>query len=141
MDRQDAEAGKFFVYGTLQRGQERAKFWPHPPLNIKPAYALARLHDLGPYPAMIDGSDRVLGELWTLAAADMPATIQALDQVEGYQQGGPDWYVRRLIVCFTLDGEQHKAYSYFWGEGDNIAHTPVVAPNAEGYCDWKNRMR
>jgi gamma-glutamylcyclotransferase (GGCT)/AIG2-like uncharacterized protein YtfP len=138
---QNEEIGSFFVYGTLQRGEARAKFWPCRPLRIEGAYAFGRLHDLGPYPAMIEGQDRVLGELWTLAAADMPATIQALDAVEGYQQGGQDWYVRRLIVCYTFDGERHEAFSYFWGNGSDIAHTPIVTPEADGYCDCKKFNR
>jgi gamma-glutamylcyclotransferase (GGCT)/AIG2-like uncharacterized protein YtfP len=128
---------KFFVYGTLQRGEERAKFWPRTPLEVETAYLFARLHDLGPYPAIVDGGDRVRGELWTLAEPDVPATLEALDKVEGFQQGGPDWYVRRLVECFTLDGRPHEAYSYFWGGRHDIAHMPVVSANGDGFCDWK----
>jgi gamma-glutamylcyclotransferase (GGCT)/AIG2-like uncharacterized protein YtfP len=132
---------KFFVYGTLQRGEERAKFWPRPPLLVEAAYSWARLHDLGPYPAMVEGSDRVRGELWTLAEADIPATLEVLDRVEGFNQGGPDWYVRRVIECSTLDGRRHEAYSYFWGGREDIRHTPIVAANTEGFCDWKEFKR
>jgi gamma-glutamylcyclotransferase (GGCT)/AIG2-like uncharacterized protein YtfP len=128
---------KFFVYGTLQRGEERAKFWPRPPLQIEMAYTIARMHDLGPYPALLEGDDRVRGELWTLAEADVSTTLEALDVVEGFNQGGADWYVRRVIECFTLDGRRHNAYSYFWGGRYDIADTPVVSANAEGFCDWK----
>jgi hypothetical protein len=67
----------------------------------------------------------------------VPATLEALDAVEGFNQGSDDWYVRRVIACVTLDGRRHEAYCYFWGGQHDIAHTPVVAANAEGYCDWK----
>jgi gamma-glutamylcyclotransferase (GGCT)/AIG2-like uncharacterized protein YtfP len=128
---------RFFVYGTLQRGQERAKFWPRPPLSVETAFTLARLHDLGPYPAMIEGADRVRGELWTLAEGDLAQTLDVLDAVEGYNQGGADWYVRRVIECSTLDGRRHAGYSYFWGGRHDISATPVVSAGADGFCDWK----
>jgi gamma-glutamylcyclotransferase (GGCT)/AIG2-like uncharacterized protein YtfP len=139
MDSQ-AQVTRLFVYGTLQRGEVRAKFWPRAPICVEPAYALARLHDLGPYPAMVEGEDRVRGELWTLAADDMPVTLEALDAVEGFNQGGKDWYVRRQITCTTFDGRRHEAYTYYWGHGHDISHTPIVPPDADGYCDWK-RMK
>jgi gamma-glutamylcyclotransferase (GGCT)/AIG2-like uncharacterized protein YtfP len=127
----------FFVYGTLQRGQERAKFWPAPPLRIEPAYTLGRLHDLGPYPAMVEGPHRVLGELWTLGKSDLPVTLEVLDRVEGYNQGGHDWYVRKVIDCWTLDGGKRQAYSYFWGGRSDISSVPVIPPNGQSFCDWK----
>jgi len=128
---------KFFVYGTLQRGEVREKFWPRAPLRVEPAFTLAKLHDLGPYPAIVAGNDRIRGELWTLAAEDAEATLAALDAVEGYNQGGRDWYVRRRIICHTFDGVGHEAFAYFWADPAAIAHTPLIPPDAEGYGDWK----
>lgn len=137
MDPQAPQITGFFVYGTLQRGEVRARFWPRPPLRVEPAYAMARLHDLGPYPAIVEGEDRVRGELWTLAAEDVAITLAALDAVEGFNQGRPDWYVRRQITCYTLDGNAHNAHTYYWGNGHDISQTPVVPADAEGFCDWK----
>lgn len=137
MDSQPGQLAKFFVYGTLQRGEVRERCWPRPPLCVEPAYAYARLHDLGPYPAIVEGGDRVRGELWTLAPEDVPATLLALDAVEGYDQGGPDWYVRRTITCWTLDGVSHGAFTYYLGAGQDIQFAPIVPPDAEGNCDWK----
>jgi gamma-glutamylcyclotransferase (GGCT)/AIG2-like uncharacterized protein YtfP len=128
---------KFFVYGTLQQGEVRAKLWPRAPLRVEPAFTLAKMHDLGPYPAIVEGDDRIRGELWTLAPEDADVTLAALDAVEGYKQGGPDWYVRRLVTCHTFDGACHEAFAYFWANPATIAHTPLIPPDAEGYCDWK----
>ncbi|MBW3598682.1 MAG: gamma-glutamylcyclotransferase [Planctomycetes bacterium] len=130
---------KFFVYGTLQCGEPRAKFWPRSPLRVEPAFVLATMHDLGPYPAIVEGADRVRGELWTIAAEDVEATLAALDAVEGYNQGGADWYIRRLVPCHTFDGARHEAYAYFWADPSGIADTPLIPADPEGYRDWKRR--
>lgn len=138
---QTAQPAKFFVYGTLRRGEVRERCWPRLPLDVAPAYVFATLYDLGPYPAIVDGANRVRGELWTLAPEDLEATLLALDRVEGYNQGGPDWYVRRLIVCYTRDGRRHDAYAYFWANPATIAHLPQVPPDDEGYCDGKRQTK
>jgi gamma-glutamylcyclotransferase (GGCT)/AIG2-like uncharacterized protein YtfP len=68
-----------FVYGTLKRGQVRERSWPRQPLAVEPAWTLGRLFDLGPYPGLLAGTDRVLGELWRFAAEDLPETLRVLD--------------------------------------------------------------
>ena len=137
MNAQFGQSANLFVYGTLQRGEERAHFWPRPPLRVEPAFILARLYDLGPYPAIVEGEERIRGELWMLAPDDVTVTLEVLDRVEGYNQGDADWYVRRAITCWTFDGRQHPAFAYFWGGRSDISAMPLVPHNAEGFCDWK----
>src|SRR5687768_17088800 len=50
-----------FVYGTLKQGDVRAHLWPRPPQSIEPAVIRGRMHDLGPYPALVDGGDPIAG--------------------------------------------------------------------------------
>ncbi len=88
-----------FVYGTLQTGEIRQSLWPCQAQQIVPAVACGRLFDLGPYPALVPGGDFVLGECRLIAGADLPSTLEQLDQIEGYQPGrscGP--YVRSRIT-------------------------------------------
>src|SRR5437667_3874873 len=93
-----------FAYGTLKRGGVREKCWPSKALRIEPAMVRGVLYDLGPYPALTEGSDWVAGELWHFAESDMPATLAALDEVEGYSGGTDDWYRQIMIECQTLSG-------------------------------------
>jgi gamma-glutamylcyclotransferase (GGCT)/AIG2-like uncharacterized protein YtfP len=52
-----------FVYGTLQRGGVRERCWPRKPIYVEVARVRGALYDLGPYPALVEGSDFVAGEL------------------------------------------------------------------------------
>jgi gamma-glutamylcyclotransferase (GGCT)/AIG2-like uncharacterized protein YtfP len=130
-----------FVYGTLKRGEQRAPLWPRSPQRVEQAVARGQLHDLGPYPAMVDGTDQILGELWTLAAEDLALTLRELDAIECYDQGGVDLFVRRVIECRTLDGQVHAAHAYFYGQPDKISQTPTAVPAADGYCRWSGSSR
>jgi gamma-glutamylcyclotransferase (GGCT)/AIG2-like uncharacterized protein YtfP len=125
-----------FVYGTLQRGEERERCWPHAPLSIEAAEIRAALFDLGDYPAIIAGDDRVAGELWHFAADHIEATLRALDEIECFGQGGVDLYFRRLVTCRLPSGESTEAHTYFLAsEADARKHQRVLADN-NGVCRW-----
>jgi gamma-glutamylcyclotransferase (GGCT)/AIG2-like uncharacterized protein YtfP len=127
----------FFVYGTLQQGEERAKFWPRKPREILPARVQGALYDLGPYPALVPGEDWVRGELWVLAEEDMAETIRVLDAVEGYAQPSErDWYRREVIECTLEDGARQPAFVYYFARPDEIRHHPQVRPGSDGMRHW-----
>ena len=48
-----------FVYGTLKRGEARARLWPRKPQAVEPATVRGTLYDLGDYPALVPGDDTV----------------------------------------------------------------------------------
>jgi gamma-glutamylcyclotransferase (GGCT)/AIG2-like uncharacterized protein YtfP len=129
-----------FVYGTLKRGGERERCWPRRPLSVEPATVLARLYDLGPYPALLPAEsqdqDVVLGELWSFAVADMEATLRALDDVECFGVDDVDLYVRRVVACTTLDGAVVGAHCYFLADPREAERSRRVRPDARGYCQW-----
>lgn len=90
-----------FVYGTLQRGQERETCWPHPPRDIQPGYVTGQLFDLGPYPALVAGDGVVAGELWLLDESNLAETLQVLDEIEGYVgPSGPNLYLRETTRVY-----------------------------------------
>lgn len=128
-----------FVYGTLQRGEVRERCWPRKPLRIEWATVGGQLRDLGEYPALVAGEDLVLGELWHLAAADMDATLATLDEVEWYGQNDDDEYVREVVACRTLSGEDRRAYTYRYAKSHEIVMLPIVLPDADGFCRWTGR--
>jgi gamma-glutamylcyclotransferase (GGCT)/AIG2-like uncharacterized protein YtfP len=95
---------RLFVYGTLMSGHLRAQAWPHRPASITPAWTRGELYDLGPYPALVSGSDRIRGEIWAFPpdSADWLATLATLDALEGHHGGPDDLYGRALVPCFPL---------------------------------------
>lgn len=128
-----------FVYGTLKRGEVRENNWSRRPILIEWATVSGQLRDLGPYPALVEGSDLVLGELWQFSQQDLLITLETLDEIEGFGQGGKDLYVRRIVACRNLAGEPRPASTYFYGQPDDIATTPVVMPDQDGFCHWTGR--
>ena len=125
-----------FVYGTLQTGEERAGCWPHAPLAIVPAEIDAEMYDLGDYPAILPGRDRVAGEIWQIDPADMPRTLTVLDEIEGYGQGEADLYLRDVVNCRTATGEMRAAYTYWLADSAFARRHARVRPDRDGLCRW-----
>lgn len=138
----------FFVYGTLKRGELRGGRWPRAALRIQPAWVVGVLYDLGPYPALLPHQNaevpghRVLGELWELAPADMPATLRVLDEIEGYSNAADDLYERHLIDvhCGTpkspAEQQLKRAFTYFYARRSELQAGQRIAPDAQGWCSW-----
>lgn len=105
-----------FVYGTLKRGQVRQRCWPCPPQSVVPAWIRGSLYDRADYPALRPGGDRVSGELWRFAEADMGRVVATLDRIEGTNQAGEvDLYRRESVAVFDAsDQPLGHAYAYFY---------------------------
>jgi gamma-glutamylcyclotransferase (GGCT)/AIG2-like uncharacterized protein YtfP len=126
-----------FVYGTLKRGQERERCWPCPPRRVEPAEIRGELYDLGPYPALVHGDDRVLGEVWFLDPADVAATLKTLDEIECFGVEDVDLYVRETVECRSLaDGLLHTAYVYFLADPAQARTHRRVPTGAHGFAEW-----
>lgn len=127
-----------FVYGTLQRGECREGCWPHLPQRVEWAEIRGRLLDLGPYPALVSGDDRIRGELWTIAAEHLEETLGVLDRIEGCVGDAGDEYVRDVIECETAAGKR-LAYVYRYADPGRIAAFPRVEADGAGACRWTRR--
>ncbi len=134
----DQQVFALFVYGTLMRGQSRERCWPHAPLAVEPATVRGALYDLGPYPAMIAGSDLVEGELWHVAPEHIEDTLRALDAIEGYSGGDRDLYRRVLIDCETRGGAM-EAWTYHYARLDRLQLARRIQPDADDYCRWRRQ--
>ncbi len=114
---------KVFVYGTLLQGEMR-----HPVLEseryLGPALVQGELIDLGRYPALIEGSGTVVGEVYEVR----PAALEQLDRIEGHDPDHPaaSLYRReRIEARYFADGrcEQVLAYRYnHRARGETIPH-------------------
>ncbi|MEX2186090.1 MAG: gamma-glutamylcyclotransferase family protein [Pirellulales bacterium] len=125
-----------FVYGTLKRGECRQRCWPRVPIAVEPAVIRGRLYDLGPYPALGPGDDRVRGELWCFDVDAMPETLRVLDEVEGATQLGDFYYRRIILTCECDDGQRREAFAYEFADLDRLKDKPIVPPDASGECCW-----
>lgn len=133
----------FFVYGTLKRGECRASLWPRLPRDVRPAFVRGQLFDLGPYPALWCGDsddeggtdwDWVEGEVWTIAAEDMEATVHRLDQIEVTDQPGcVNEYDRILVRAHETPGSTASvlAYAYQYSTGHRLPASFRVAAYGE----------
>jgi gamma-glutamylcyclotransferase (GGCT)/AIG2-like uncharacterized protein YtfP len=130
-----------FVYGTLQRGECREKMWPRSPLRVETAFVRGRLYDLGPYPALAPGDDLVRGELWHIAAADLPETLAALDAIEDYADSDDDLYKRAIVECRDERGRACRAYVYLFAKTKMLQDDSIVSPGPEGDCHWSGSER
>jgi len=126
-----------FVYGTLKQGGVREKCWPHRPLSIEAATVGCALYNLGLYPGLTARNYLVAGELWQFAESDMPATLEKLDEVEGYSGAADDWYRRTVIDCQTSAGDQ-RAWTYFYARTNALRDSQRIKPDARGICHWLN---
>jgi gamma-glutamylcyclotransferase (GGCT)/AIG2-like uncharacterized protein YtfP len=124
-----------FVYGTLMRGRSRERCWPHAPLAVEPATARGTLYDLGPYPAMIAGSDLVAGELWSIAPEHIDETLRVLDAVEGYAGRDSDLYRRVVFDCEVSEGVM-QAWMYHYARLDRLQRAHRIEPDADDRCRW-----
>lgn len=128
------EVTAVFVYGTLKRGQCRAPLWPIPPQRVEVARARGALYRLETYPALLPGPDIVLGELWHFATEEMPRTLEVLDEVEHYVDGGDDLYTRQMVLCQGEESGAVKAWCYFFAQPERILHYPRVVADKNGAC-------
>ena len=124
-----------FVYGTLKRGQLREGMWPHQPLRVTVAETRGRLYDLGPYPALVTGEDRVGGEIWEFSPQHMSRTLSVLDEIEGYAGGPDDLYERVVLHCTTEGAETLAAFSYLYARS-NLLTATRLRPDHDGVCRW-----
>ena len=137
--------GHVFVYGTLKRGQCREHCWPVRPLDVRPAWIRGRLIDLGAYPALLDGDQRVWGEVWSFDQRDLPEVHAALDRVEVTNQPGvPNEYDRVAVTVFLAEGDASlEASTYRFADQALAARIqPLPASLAVGtqrYVVWPRR--
>ena len=126
----------FFVYGTLKRGEIRESCWPYPAVSIRPASVQGRLYDLGPYPALVPGNERVVGELWSFAETHISETLMVIDQVEGYSSSENDLYRRLSIKATTMNDEEMDAFTYHYCQSAELVDDLLIPPDANGWCQW-----
>ena len=131
---------QIFVYGTLRRGGVLSDRWPAAPLDVRPAWCRGKLYHGSEYPAMVEGDDRVGGELWRFGLPELPGVLEMLDRVEGFQQPGePDLYHRvRVEVWDESDRSRGIAWAYRFAQDPlDLGFRPLAPAAADQVVVWK----
>lgn len=106
---------RIFVYGTLKQGfGSHDRIFGGYDIKITPAFTYGRLYDLGWYPAMTEGKEKVFGELIEF---DNPEILKKVDYLEGYRgiNHPHNYYERRMVDVFVGD-DMVKAWVYILSE-------------------------
>lgn len=132
----------FFAYGTLKQGECRESLWPAAPESVQRAVIHAALYGRSDYPAILPGSDRVEGQLWTFTQGDVHTVLEALDRIEGTNGNGEfDLYHRHQVEVMDRAGQSlGRAFSYFYNR-DAIADGFQRITPKDGFCEWSANHR
>jgi len=113
-----------FVYGTLKEGEINHGLVEPYARSIGPGWIPGRLYDVGDFPALAEGEDRVQGEIVRLDPSDFMRVIPVIDRLEGCIPGDEagSLYTRRVVRVTVGDGTQQPAYAYYY----NAAHPSLL---------------
>jgi len=102
---------KLFVYGSLKQGfPNHNRIFVGTDIKITPAWTYGKLYDLGYFPALTDGNNKVYGELIEF---DNPEILQRVDYLEGFRgDNHPHNYYERRMVDVFVGGNKVKAWVY-----------------------------
>lgn len=101
-----------FVYGTLCRGECNHTVVEPFVTNVREATVRGWLYDLSyGYPAVIRGQGIVNGQLLELDSGRLEEALQAMDKLEGCEEGE---YERIVIRANTRTGEAISCYIYVY---------------------------
>lgn len=104
----------FFVYGTLKVGGRFAERFDKFRVSVKNGTLKnVDLFDLGSFPAIIDGTNKVFGEIHQYEQEE--TVLKIFDTIEGYNRNkeSESFYIRKEVTVETDDGKEVRAIAYF----------------------------
>lgn len=122
-----------FVYGTLLSTEYNHQTIKDSKL-IAEACIYGKLFDIGNYPALKEGKNIIIGELYDID----DSILKSCDQLEGYNNDDPEnsLYVRKLITVF-MDKKELCAYVYYCNF-DTSNYKEIESGN---YKEYMNEQR
>ena len=103
---------RLFVYGSLKFGEiNHHRIFSGYDIKVTPAWTYGELYDLGYFPALTEGTNKIYGELIEFDDLEI---LRRVDSLEGYRGGNSNFnfYDRKEIHVFT-DKNEFTAWTYF----------------------------
>jgi len=103
---------RLFVYGSLKFGENNHnRIFSGYDIKVRPAWTYGKLYDLGYFPAMTEGENKVYGELIEFDDIEI---LRKIDYLEGYrgENSNFNFYDRKEIEIFA-DKNEVRAWAYF----------------------------
>ena len=124
-----------FTYGTLKRGfQNHHRIFSDYDRKITPAWTYGKLYDLGYFPALTDGNNKVYGELIEF---DNPAILKRVDYLEGFRcVNHPHNYYERRMVDVFMGSDTVNAWMYFLSEEQVKRYGGKIIVSGK-WIDWR----
>ena len=130
------EGDGFVLYGSLMRGLDgRERSGIGEGLRyVGPCIVLGELYDLGHYPGLLPGSDRIVAELHALRDASI---VHLLDAFEGFEPAAPNesLYLRERVSL--VDPPNTRAWIYFYNERPD-ASMRIPSGDWRGHLDRRD---
>ena len=125
LDQLNKLGNKVFVYGTLMQGQSRHQALAANRFHGNAILSDVDMYDLGSFPAIVPGSNHVLGEVY---GVDQD-TLRNLDRIEG--EG--NLYERKTVTVQLHTGAIVKCFTYFFKDISQMEHTRRVPGELQSY--------
>ena len=113
-----------FVYGTLMQGFENpfSKILMDQADFIGKAYTYGFLYDIDSYPGLVEGSEKVYGELYDIHNELIFETLDAYEGTQAEEDGEEPYYQRVSREVFTLSGKCYQSQLYLYSRDVSVCH-------------------
>lgn len=111
-----------FTYGTLKKGHKNHRFIEMGKLVGTGSISGYTMYNLGYFPAIIEGENKVFGELYEISE-DILRSVDCLE-AEGR-------LYKRVPVIVTVDDLQVEAETYVYINEERLKNMPVID-------EWRN---
>ncbi|MBC8214921.1 MAG: gamma-glutamylcyclotransferase [Candidatus Marinimicrobia bacterium] len=124
-----------FVYGSLKFGEmNHDRIFGGFDIKVTPAWTYGKLYDLGCFPALTEGNNKVYGELIEF---DNLEILKKVDYLEGFKgvNHSHNYYERRMVDVFVGD-DTVKAWVYFLSDEQIKQYDGKIIVSGK-WIDWR----
>lgn len=136
---------KIFVYGTLMKDfKNYNKYLKDKATSVETAYIYGKLYHLHEHdcPAIIDGTDKVYGEVIEFIDDTEHTTLNKIDYLEKYFFDMDEIiYERKSINVHYLDNRSEKLFLYKLIKIDVIEHEHAEYIESGDWKDYLNNLK